>query len=48
MRLIYTVDINEDICGLDSLLEALDETIIAEGFEVEASKIESDEEVVEH
>jgi len=48
MRMVYTVDISEDIYGLDSLLEALDETITAEGFEVESSKLESDEEVVSH
>jgi len=46
MRMVYTVDINEDICGLDNILKALDETIGEVGFGVKASKLESDEEVV--
>lgn len=48
MKLVYTVEINEDIYGLDSLLNTLNEAVNDEGFEVKASKLESDEEIAEY
>ena len=48
-RLIYTVDIDEEIYGADFLLEAIDETIKAEiGCEILKSRLESEVEVIEN
>ena len=48
MKLVYTVEINEDIYGLDYLMNAFNEAVTNEGFEVKASKLESDEEIAEY
>ena len=48
-RLIYTVDIDEEVYGADFLLEAIDETIKAEiGCEILKSRLESEVEVIEN
>lgn len=44
MRVIYIAEISEDIHGLSDLKDALDETLVAEGYEVTESTIREDEE----
>jgi hypothetical protein len=48
-RLVYTVDIDEEIYGADCLLEAIDATIKSEiGCKVLRSRLESPDEVCEN
>jgi hypothetical protein len=47
-RLVYTVDIDEEVYGADYLLEAIDATIESEiGCKVLKSRLESNVEIIE-
>jgi hypothetical protein len=48
-RLVYTAEINEELCDLSGLLEAIDETVrsTTDCF-IERSKLESPDEVCEN